>query len=172
MTATLPDPKSAELPEELFPELAASLRPPSGEMAALGALSQIAPGVWVSGMPAFELPSHVLCRLVPVPGEPGKYMLEPDGDYPGYVRMGDDIGRRLGVIGLSTTTMHRLLWSGLVDHIRPAPGCIFISVESLLEHFKNTANDCAEEKSYWTAKRRALWKSTCEGISNWKNEPE
>ena len=161
---------ASELPQEMFPELADTLRPPPGDMAALGALSQIAPGVWVSGLPAFETPSHVLCRLVPVPGEVGKYTFEPEGPYPGYFRMSDDIGRRLGVIGLSATTMHRLMWSGLVDHIRPAPGCIFISIESLLEHFRATANDCEQEQSYWTAKRRALWKSTCEGVSNWNNE--
>jgi hypothetical protein len=160
------------LPTELFPELEGSLRPPTGEQAALGALSQVGPGLWVSGRPAFELPSHVLCRLVPVVDEPGKFQLVPDGDYPGYVRMGDDIGKRLGVIGLSTTTMHRLLWAGLVEHIRPAPGCIFISIESLLEHFRNTANDCARENSFWTPARRAAWKSTCEGLSNVRNETD
>lgn len=158
------------MPVEMFPELDAGLRPPTGEQEALGKLSQVAPGVWVSGMPAFEVPSHVLCRLVPVPGEPGKFTLEPEGDYLGYVRMGDDFGKRIGVIGLSATTMHRLLWSGLVEHIRPAPGCIFVSIESLLEHFRNTANDCAQEQSYWTAKRRDLWRRTCEGLSNWKVE--
>lgn len=153
-----------ELPQELFPELSDSLRPASGELKALGALSQVAPGVWVSGMPAFDVPTHVLCKLVP--GEcPGTFTLEPEA-YPGYVRMTDDIGRRLGIIGLSVTTLRRLMWGGFIDHIRPAPGSTFISIESLLEHFKRTANDCEQEKSYWTAKRREEWKITCEGISN------
>lgn len=166
MNAAILSPQNLpELPQELFPELADTLRPASGELAALGALSQVAPGVWVSGMPAFDVPSHVLCRLVP--GEvAGTYTLVPDGPFPGYVRMSDDIGRRLGVIGLSETTLRRLLWGGFIDHIRPAPGSIFISIESLLEHFKRTANDCEREKSYWTAKRREEWKITCEGISN------
>ena len=166
MNATIKPPQNLpELPQDLFPELDDSLRPPSGELAALGALSQIAPGVWVSGMPAFDVPSHVLCRLVP--GEAhGTYTLAPEGAFPGYVRVTDDIGRRLGIIGLSITTLRRLLWGGFIDHIRPTPGSIFISIESLLEHFRATANDCEQEKSYWTAARRAAWKVTCEGISN------
>lgn len=159
----------ADYPQELFPGLE-SLSPPTGEQTELGALSQVAPGVWVSGLPIFETPSHVLCRLVPLKEDAGKYTLEPEA-YPGYVRMSDDIGRRLGVIGLSKTTMYRLLWSGLVDHIRPAPGCLLISIESLLEHFRATANDCAREETYWTPVRLRLWKSVCEAVSNLHSAP-
>lgn len=156
-------PTTEPLPE-LFPDLY-SPAPPSGAMAALNApLAQVAPGVWVSGLPEFEVPSHILCKLVPGP-TPGTYTLEPE-PYPGYVRVTDDIGKRLGVLGLSTTTLRRLMWGGFVDHIRAAPGCTFISIESLLEHFRRTGNDCEREKSYWTAKRREAWKVTCEGISN------
>lgn len=156
-----------ELPTELFPEFPATLRPPSGEQLAMDApLSQVAPGVWVSGLPAFDVPTHVLCRLVPVAGEPGKFTFEPDGPYPGYVRMTDDIGTRLGVIGLNATSMRRLLWGGYVDHIRPHPGGIFISIESLLEHFRRTANDCEKEQSFWTKDRRDAWRATCEGLAN------
>ena len=157
--------KLAEFPTSLFPELEDTPRPQSGELVALGALSQLAPGVWVSGLPAFDVPSHVLMKLVPAE-TPGTFTLEPEGPYPGYVRLTDDIGKRLGVVGLAITTLRRLLWGGHIDHIRPAPGCIFISIESMLEHFKRTANDCEQEKSYWTATRRADWKATCEGVSN------
>lgn len=156
--------KSPESFPELFPEFPATLRPPCGELAALGNLAQVAPGVWVSGMPAFDVPSHVLCRLIP--GEtPGTFTLEPEGPWPGYVRMSRDIGQRLGVIGLSDTTLRRLLWGGFIDHMRIAPGCIYISIESLLEHFKRTANDCVNEQSYWTAKRREEWKRTWESVA-------
>lgn len=157
--------KLTEYPQELFPDFAPTSRPASGELQALGALSQLAPGVWISGLPAFDVPSHVLCKLVPGDA-PGTYTLEPEGPYPGYVRMSDDIGRKLGVIGLSDTTLRRLLWGGFIDHIRPAPGSIFISIESLLEHFKRTANDCEREKSYWSGERVAAWRVTCEGSSN------
>ena len=154
-----------ELPQELFPELTDSLRPACGELAALGALSQIAPGVWVSGMPAFDVPSHVLCRLVPGT-EAGTYTLVPDGPFPGYVRMSDDFGKRIGIIGLATTTVYRLLAGGFVDHIRMTPGGLFISIESLLEHFRCTANDCEREESYWTHARLQAWRETISGISN------
>jgi hypothetical protein len=154
---------------ELFPEFV-SLRPPSGELKALDTpLYQIAPGVWVSGMPAFEMPSHVLCRIVPVSASPGQFTLAPEGSYPGYVRMSDDLGERLGILGLSSTTMRRLLAAGFVDHIRPAPGCIFISIESLLAHFARTANDCEQDASYWTAKRREAWKETFESTNNFED---
>lgn len=157
--------KLPEFPSSLFPEFEPKPRPPSGELKALGALSQLAPGVWVSGMPAFDTPSHVLCRLVP--GDiPGTFTLEPDGPYPGYVRMTDDIGKRLGVIGLNETLMRRLLWGKLVDHVRLAPGSIFISIESLLEHFKRTANDGANEKSWWTPERIARWRETYEPVNS------
>lgn len=150
---------------ELFSEFPASLPPPPSALRALDApLSELAPGVWVSGMPAFEVPSHVLCRLVPT-GDGGTYRLEPE-PYPGFVRMSDDIGARLGVIGLSDTTMRRLLAAGFIDHIRPAPNCIFVSVESLLEHFRRTANDCERDASYWTARRIEEWRTTIDGTSN------
>lgn len=155
------------MPFELFPDMPATLRPPSGELKALDApLYQLAPGVWVSGMPAFDVPSHVLCRLVPVPGQPGQFSLEPDGPFPGYVRLTDNIGKRLGVVGLSITTLRRLLWGGFIEHIRPHPGGIYISIESLLEHFERTANDCEQPESYWTTKRREAWKTTYEASSN------
>lgn len=158
-------PHPAQKPEtlEMFPELV-SLAPPPTQLEVLrDHLAQIAPGVWVSGLPEFDVPSHVLCRLVPG-NEPGTYTLEPEA-YPGYVRMGDDIGRRLGVLGLSTSTLRRLLWMGEVDHIRASPGCIFISIESLLAHFRRTANDCEKVQSYWTAARRAKWKESYEPVN-------
>jgi hypothetical protein len=154
-------------PTELFPEFPDTLRPPSSEQLALEApLSQVSPGVWVSGLPAFDVPTHVLCRMVPVLGEPGHFTFDPQGAYPGYVRITDDIGKRLGIIGLNVTTLRRLLWGGFIDHIRPHPGGIYISIESLLAHFKRTANDCAEEHSYWTQARRDAWRVTCEGVGN------
>ena len=149
---------------ELFPDLVSLGPPPAALAAASAELSQVAPGVWVSGMPEFETPSHVLCKLVP--GEiPGTYILQPE-PYPGYVRMGDDIGKRLGVIGLADTTLRRLMWAGFVEHIRAAPGCLFISIESLLAHFRRTRNDLGREVSYWTRERREKWKETYEPVSN------
>jgi len=153
-----------ELATDLFPDLYCPAPPPAALTALPNHLAEIAPGVWVSGLPEFEVPSHVICRLVP--GEkPGTYTLEPE-PYPGYVRMCEDIGKKLGVIGLSDTTLRRLMWGGFIDHIRPAPGCLFISIESLMEHFKRTGNDCEKEKSYWTHSRREEWRVTCEGTSN------
>lgn len=161
-----PEP-SPDFPAEMFPELAPSL-PPAPPVEPGGApLSQVAPGVWVSGMPALETPSHILCRLVEIPESPGTYRLEPE-PWPGFVRMGDDIGQRLGVLGLSDTTMRRLLAAGFVDHIRPAPGCIFVSVESLLAHFRRTANDCEAETSFWTARRCTAWRDVIDGTSNFE----
>ena len=49
---------------EMFPELYSPAPPPAEMQAAGGAMSEIAPGVWVSGLPEWETPSHVLCRLV------------------------------------------------------------------------------------------------------------
>lgn len=156
----LPPPETPDM----FPELV-SLAPPPADMAAANAeLSQIAPGVWVSGVPEFETPSHVICKLVP--GKtPGTYTLEPE-PYPGYVRMTDDIGDRLGVIGLSNSTLRRLMWAGFVEHIRAAPGCLFISIESLLSHFRATKNDLGREVSFWNRGRREKWKETYEPVSN------
>lgn len=159
--------KLQDPPADLFPEFPSSYAPPSGQLKALEKpLHEVAPGVWAGGMPVFEMPSHVICRIVPIAGQPGAFTLQPDSSYPGYIRMTDDIGKRLGVIGLSATTMRRLLWAGFVDHIRTAPGCIYISLESLLEHFKRTENDCARERSYWTAERVETWRATLEGESN------
>lgn len=154
-----------EFREFLFPDLEDTLAPPSGELEASGKpLSEIAPGVWVTGMPEFDVPSHVLCRLVPGK-EPGTYVLEPE-PHPGWVRMVDGIGKRLGVYGLSDTTFRRLLWAGLIEHARLAPGVIFVSIESLLEHFRRTRNDCARDKSYWTAERREKWRQVTEAGTN------
>lgn len=147
---------------DLFANLEfASAPPPAAIAAAGGEMSEISPGVWVSGMPEFETPSHILCRLVPA-AEPGTYRLEPE-PYPGYIRMTEDIGARLGIIGLSETTMRRLMWIGYVDHFISSPGCTYISIESLLAHIRATRNDAARETSFWTAKRRLEWKATCAG---------
>lgn len=147
---------------DLFPDMEYSSAPPPAAMvAAGGAMSEISPGVWVSGMPEFETPSHILCRLVP--GEsPGTYTLEPE-PHPGYIRMTEDIGARLGIIGLSETTLRRLLWGGFIDHFLGGPGCTYISIESLLSHIRATRNDHAKETSFWNAKRRLAWKATCAG---------
>lgn len=147
---------------EMFPELESTTAPPPADMAAAGEpMSEISPGVWVSGMPEFETPSHVLCRLIP--GEaPGTYQLQPE-PYPGYIRMTDDIGARLGVIGLSCTTLRRLMWAGLLEHVMAGPACTYISIESLLEHFRRTRNDHARSESYWTPQRIEAWKATCAG---------
>ena len=155
--------KTAELEAtpELFPDLPMTTAPPPSEMLASGApMSEISPGVWVSGMPEFLTPSHVLCRLVP--SGPGTYTLAPE-PYPGYVRMTEDIGKRLGIVGLSETTLRRLMWGGFVEHFLGAPGCTYISIESLLEHIRRTRNDHAKESGFWTAKRRLDWKATCAG---------
>lgn len=147
----------AEYAGDLFPDSAPSLRPPAPELRVLESpLAQMAPGVWVAGVPAFELPSHVLCRLVPG-ALPGTWTLEPEA-YPGYVRMTDNIGERLGVIGLSATTMRRLMWAGFVEFVRLAPGCIHISIESLLDHFSRTANN----NEWWTPERLRVWRETIE----------
>lgn len=161
MPATATEPAA-----DLFAGFEFQAAPPREEIERIAAengqrLSEIAPGVWVAGMPEFEIPSHVICRLVPVPEKPGTYTLTPE-PYPGFVRMSDDIGKRLGVIGLSVTTMRRLLWGDYVEHIRPAPDCIFISIESLLDHFRRTRNDCARETSFWNRSRRDHWRSICE----------
>lgn len=125
-----------------------------------GPLSEVAPGVWVSGVPDFETPSHVLCKLVPG-NIPGTYILEPE-PFPGWVRMGRDIGARIGVIGLNSTAVYRLMWGGFLDHVRLHPSGIFISLESLLSHFRATRNDCEKGKSFWTPERRDIWKQTHE----------
>lgn len=147
---------------ELFPELEFATSPPPADLLAMhGEMSEISPGVWVSGMPEFRTPSHILCRLVPA-DEPGTYTLEPE-PHPGYIRMTEDIGARLGIIGLSETTLRRLLWGGFIDHFLGGPGCTYISIESLLDHIRATRNDSAREVSFWTARRRLEWKATCAG---------
>ena len=143
---------------ELFPDLW-SPAPPPEELKAMGKpLTQIAPGQWVSGLPEFNTPSHVLCRLRPGT-TPGTYTLEPE-PWPGYIRLTRDLGQHLGVLGLSHTTLRRLIYCGFIDHIRAAPGCIFLSIESIMDHFRATSNDCGKEKSFWTPQRRELWRTT------------
>ena len=143
---------------DLFPDLAPpATDPPAGE-----GMSEIAPGVWVSGLPEWETPSHVLCRLVPAEA-PGTYTLAPEGPFPGYIRMTEDIGRRLGIIGLSETTLRRLMWGGFIEHFLGAPGCTYISLESFREHIRRTRNDLTREASFWTPARRLAWKDTCAG---------
>lgn len=149
---------------ELFPGLYSPAPPPADLVAAGCPLSEVAPGVWVSGKPEMETPSHIICRLVPG-REPGVYTLMPE-PYPGFVRMQGDIGRKLGLLGLSDTTMRRLLACGFVDHARPAIGMILINLESLLEHLRRTCGDLAREKSWWTPKRRELWRSVIDGGTN------
>ena len=186
VTQAPPTRKTAECEMDLFPDLY-SPAPPDAEIEALGGtMHEIAPGIWASSLPEFEVPSHVLCRLVPgwhpprpnvrpvpshvlcrlVPGEqPGTYVLEPE-THPGYIRMTGDIGTRLGILGLTETTLRRLLYGGFVDCVRPAPGTIMISIESLLEHWQRTRNDLANEKSYWNLQRRKLWKTAIEAPCN------
>ena len=147
---------------ELFPELEYASAPPPADLLALhGEMSEVGPGIWVSGLPEFSTPPHILCRLVPA-DEPGTYRLDPE-PWPGYIRMTEDIGTRLGIIGLSETTMRRLMWIGYVEHFISSPGCTYISIESLLDHIRATRNDSAREVSFWTARRRLEWKATCAG---------
>jgi hypothetical protein len=127
-------------------------------------LAELAPGIWVCGTPEWEMPTHVVCKLVSGK-EPGTWTLEPEVA-PGWVRMSDDIGEKLGMRGLSHMTLRRLMQAGFVEHSRPAPGCIFIKLESLREHFRRTHNDCAEPSSFWTAERRRNWQETCGAHSN------
>lgn len=164
VTQAPPTRKTAECEMDLFPDLY-SPAPPDAKIEALGGtMHEIAPGIWASSLPEFEVPSHVLCRLVP--GEqPGTYVLEPE-THPGYIRMTGDIGTRLGILGLTETTLRRLLYGGFVDCVRPAPGTIMISIESLLEHWQRTRNDLANEKSYWNLQRRKLWKTAIEAPCN------
>jgi hypothetical protein len=147
---------------EMFPDLYSPAPPPAEVAAATGPLSEIAPGVWVSGMPEWETPTHVLCRLVPL-AEPDTYRLEPEGAFPGWIRMTEDIGQRLNIVGLSETTLRRLMWAGYIEHFLGAPGCTYLSIESILNHLRNTKNDHAKDESYWTPARRLAWKATCAG---------
>ncbi len=127
-------------------------------------LAELAPGLWACGTPEWEMPTHAVCKLIP--GEqPGTWKLEPEVA-PGWVRMCEDIGEKLGIKGLSSMTMRRLMQAGFVEHARPAPGCIFIHLESLHAHFRATRNDCAEPSSFWTPERRRAWQETCGAGSN------
>lgn len=157
--------KTQPLPTELFPEFDFQEQPPSGELLFLGKpLSEVAPGVFVAGVPDYEVPSHVLCKLVP--GDiAGTWKLEPVFN-PGWVRMHADIGARLGLVGLSETTIRRLIAQGYIEHMRAAPGVILINLESLTEHLKRTRNDCAKDASYWTRERRQRWREFCDTTSN------
>lgn len=129
-----------------------------------GHMAEVAPGVWCCGLPELEAPSHILCRLVPA-GTPGTYTLAPE-PWPGYVRMQEGIGKKLGLVGLSDTTMRRLLAADIVGHARPAIGTIMISIESLMEHLRRTGGDLAKEKSWWTPARRDLWRQVIESGTN------
>jgi hypothetical protein len=126
-------------------------------------LCEVAPGQWVCGTPQWEMPTHVVCRLVPAEA-PGTWRLVPD-EIPGWVRMSKDIGPRLGLIGFSETTLRRLLYD-YVEHARPAPGCIFVNLESLFAHFRNTRNDLGKEASFWNPRRLAQWRDTIARESN------
>lgn len=158
------------LPEsELFPELYSPAPPPAEMQMMGGQMSEIAPGIWTSGLPEFETPSHIVCKVVyhgtTADGKQSTYTLEPE-TYPGWVRMQDDIGKKIGMLGLSDTTMRRLLACGIVDSCRPTIGGIFISVESLLDHIRRTGNDTAKDKSWWTKERRELWRTVMDGNCN------
>lgn len=148
---------------EMFPELYSPAPPPAAMAASGAAMSEIAPGVWVSGAPEWQTPSHIICRVVPSADSPGQYTLVPEGPSPAWIRMTEDVGLRLGVVGLSETTLRRLLWGGYVEHFLGAPGCIYISIESFLDHIRKTRNDQAREISFWTPERRLNWKSTYSG---------
>lgn len=151
--------------KEMFPGYDFEPEPPSGELLFLGKpLSQVAPGVFVAGVPEWEVPTHVLCKLVP--GEiQGTWKLEPVHQ-PGWVRMCGDIGSKLGLVGLSEMTLRRLVAMGYVEHMRPSVGGIFINLESLVAHFQRTRNDCAKEESFWTPERRKRWRDFCDTTSN------
>lgn len=141
--------------------------PPPAELAYLAKLGkplcEIAPGKWVCGTPQWEMPTHVVCRLVPA-AEPGTWRLVPD-EIPGWVRMTKDIGSKLGLIGFSETTLRRLLYD-YVEHARPHPGGIFVNLESLFAHFRNTRNDLNKDASFWTTLRLAQWRDTIARESN------
>ena len=147
----------------LFPDLPMTTAPAPAALVASGAeMSEISPGVWITAMPEWQIPSHVISRVAPIPHEPGKFHLIPEEPL-GYIRMTEDIGQRLNIHGLSETTLRRLMWAGLIDHFLGAPGCTYISIESLLSHIRATRNDHASQISFWTPQRRADWKATCAG---------
>ena len=147
---------------DLFPDTTFAAAPPPADLAASGAaMSEISPGVWVTGMPHWQTPSHVICRLVPA-GTPDTFTLAPE-PMPGFIRMTEDIGARLGIIGLSETTVRRLMWGGFIDHFLGAPGCTYISIESFRAHILATRNDHARAVSFWTPRRRSDWQATCAG---------
>ena len=164
MTASLKSPTESEL----FPDLYSPAPPPADLEAAGEKMHEIAPGIWATSLPEFEVPSHIISRLIPHgQTDDGRltYTLETE-PHPGYIRMQENIGAKLGIIGLSDTTMRRLMAAGFIEHMRPAPGSIHISIESLHEHFRRTHNDLTKERSWWTRERRELWRTVIEGNCN------
>ncbi len=127
-------------------------------------LHEIAPGLFASGLPEWEMPSHCVCRLVPGP-HPGTWVMEPIHN-PGWIRMCGDIGEKLGMRGLAHMSVRRLIQGGYIDHIRLHPNGIFISLESLLNHLRATRMDCTREQSFWTPERIARWRETLGSHSN------
>lgn len=142
-----------------------SHRPAPEDLKRLGKpLCEMGPGLWACGTPEWEMPTHITCKLLPG-REPGSWMLEPER-FPGWIRMGEDIGERLGILGLAPSTLRRLMQAGYIEHIRYSPWSIYLSIDSIKDHMRATMNDCARETSFWTKDRMRAWRETIGIASN------
>lgn len=69
-----------------------------------------------------------------------------------YVRMARELPDLLGLKGLSSNTLYRLVAAGFVGSSRPAPGVIMVDLLSLCEHI-----EAAKDTEFWTHERRIRW---------------
>lgn len=116
-------------------------------------LVEAAPGVYVAPSVAPEdVPRYGICHL----------KRQADGSYipvmkqfARHSRMAADLPERLGLEGLSTRTLYRLIAAGFIAHRRPAPNVILVDLASLAKHLE----ECADP-DFWTPRRIALFRSS------------
>jgi hypothetical protein len=113
-------------------------------------LVEITPGVWEPGtVDPRDVPRYGLCWL----------MRQTDGSYLPiikahalYVSMSHDLPGQLGLKGLSSRSLYRLIAAGFVASTSPTPGTILIDLGSLATHI-----EAARDPEFWTSERRKRW---------------
>jgi hypothetical protein len=106
-------------------------------------LVEVAPNRFVQMDLAFEAPEMVFCDVVPIPGHPGHFKLEPRS-WERLVRLTPELTDKLG-LGHDNTTLRRLIRAGFVDGARVSPQVYSVNLASYFQHVKR----CAEDPNFW-----------------------
>lgn len=112
------------------------------------------PGTWCATVPEGAVKRWALVEMIPQ-GD-GSYRPDLVEDWSTWARLTRDLPQRLGVPGLSYTTLYRLVVGRWIEAVQPAPDTILISLGSLMAHLRRTVRG-DDGQSWWTDEKRRAW---------------